>query len=80
MPNDEKAARKFLEGLNASDAPWLTPLSGSKPAVRPASKPSPKPAPKSTSDDAADQVERIAKRNKDLADRTRHLRGGSRSY
>lgn len=76
MADDEKSARKYLEGLNSSDAPWLKPLSGSKPAARPAAKPSPKPAarPKSTADDAADQVERIAKRNRDIAEKTRHLR------
>jgi len=49
MADDEKSARKYLEGLNSSDAPWLKPLSGSKP-------------------------ERIAKRNRDIAEKTRHLR------
>lgn len=74
MADDEKSARKYLEGLNSSDAPWLKPLSGSKPAARPAAKPSPRPAPRSTADDAMDQVERIAERNRDFAKRTRHLR------
>lgn len=74
MPNDEKAAKKYLEGLNTSDAPWLTPIGGSKPAARPAAKPSPKPAPRSTGDDAKDQYDELVRRNADIAKRTRHLR------
>lgn len=81
--DEEKAARKFLEGLKSRERmPWDEPLSGVDPKPRPAAPSAPKPAPKprSVADDASDQIEKIAKRNKELADRTRHLRGGSRSY
>lgn len=80
MADDEKAARKYLQGLSG-DKPWDTPLSShpvSKPSPRPESKPAPKP--RTTGDDAGDQVNRLMDRNKKIADRTRHLRSGSRSY
>lgn len=75
MPNDEKAAKRFLKGLDVS-APWNTPLSGypaRKPEPKPATPPRPKPA-RTTGDDAGDQAEVLAARNRDLAKRTRHLR------
>jgi len=74
MADDEKAARKYLDALNASDAPWLQPV-GDRATARPAPEPAPKREPaRTTADDAADQIARIAERNRDIAKRTRHLR------
>lgn len=76
MPNDEKAARAFLEGLKKRKAPWDDGYESEAPAARPAARPSPKPPakPRSTADDAMSQAERIAKRNREVAKRTRYLR------
>lgn len=79
MADAVKAARKYLQGLSG-DKPWETPLSShpvSKPTPKAESKPASKAAPK---DDIGEQVDKITKRNEDLAKRTRHLREGSRRY
>ena len=77
MANPEDASREFLKGLKARPRqPWDEPMGGAAPARKPAMKPMHKPAakPRTTTDDAMDQAERIATRNRDIAKKTRYLR------
>lgn len=72
----EAAAREFLEGLKTRKRqPWDDVAEYSREsAPAPAAKPSPAPA-RSTADDAMDQAERIAARNRKIAKQTRRVFG-----
>jgi hypothetical protein len=78
---DERAARKFLEGLqNRPRQPWddvadLSKKLDTKPSAAPARKPAP-PArkPRPAANDALGQAARLAERNREVARKTRDLR------
>ena len=77
MSNPEDAAREFLKGLKTRKRqPWDDVASEpAPPARKPAAKPTPKPAaPRTTADDAMSQAERLARRNREIAKKTRYLR------
>jgi len=80
MPNPEDAAKEFLKGLSTRKRqPWDDVAEYSereRKAAAPAAKPTPPPpsAPRQPADDAMEQAERIAARNREIAKRTRHLR------
>lgn len=72
-PEDE--AREYLKGLESR---WPSVGGGglkAAPVARPTSTPPPPPsARRSPADDAMEQAERLAGRNREIAKRTRHLR------
>lgn len=74
MADPVKAARD-LKGLNSRERkPWDEPMSAAPAPPKASPAPPPPPKPRSTGDDAEDRYNKLAKRNRDIANRTRHLR------
>jgi len=75
VADDEKAARAFLEGLSKRSAPWDRVEDQQHVEARPSQASSSEPAQSAPAPpDALALAQRIAKRNRDFAHATRHLR------